>query len=80
MRASLERHMEMRVLRPETRMFCFLPQRVAARDDSGAAEGACLLIAGGEGALVGEGAGVVAEVPTVVAAGGGGGTVGPHTT
>jgi hypothetical protein len=66
--------MEMRVLRPETRLFFFLPQRVAARDDSGVAEGAGLLTAGGEEA------GVATEVPIAVAAGGGGGVAGPRTT
>jgi hypothetical protein len=44
-------------------MFCFLPRQVAARDDSGAAEGAW---AGGE-------AGVVAELHAVAAVAGGGG-------
>jgi hypothetical protein len=53
--------MEIKVLRPLMRMFCFLPWHVAARDDSGTAEGACLLT-GGEGARVGE-AEATAEVP-----------------
>jgi hypothetical protein len=62
MRASLEWHMEINVLRPLKRMFCFLPRWVAARDDSGVAKVARLLIAGGEGARAGE-AGAAAEVP-----------------
>jgi hypothetical protein len=66
--------MEMRVLRPETRLFFFLPQQVAAQDDSGVAEGVGLLTAGGEEA------GVATEVPIAVAAGGGGGVAGPRTT
>jgi hypothetical protein len=60
--------MDIKVLRPWTRTFYFLPRRAAARDDSGVAEGARI---GGE-------AGVVAEGPVAVAAaGGGGGTAGP---
>jgi hypothetical protein len=51
------------------RTFCFLPRWVAARDDSGAAEGAWV---GGE-------AGGAAEGPTGSAAEGGGGTTGPQT-
>jgi hypothetical protein len=70
MRASLEWHMDIKVLRPLTRMFCSLPRQVAAQEDSGAAKGAR---AGGE-------AGVVVEVPTAAMAGGGGGTAGPQTT
>jgi hypothetical protein len=52
--------MDIKVLRPRTRTFCFLPQRAATRDNSGAAEGAWI---GGE-------AGVVAEGPVAVAAAG----------
>jgi hypothetical protein len=60
--------MGIKVLRPRTRTFCFLPRRAAARDNLGAAEGA----------QTGE-AGVVAEGPIAAASvGGGGGTVGPR--
>jgi hypothetical protein len=46
--------MEIRVLRPLTRLFYFLPRRVVTRDDSGAAEGVGLLTTGGgEGARAG---------------------------
>jgi hypothetical protein len=38
--------MEMRVLRPLTRMLCFLPLRVAVLEDSGGAEGACIQASG----------------------------------
>jgi hypothetical protein len=31
--------MDIRVLRPRTRIFCFFPRRVEALDDSGASEG-----------------------------------------
>jgi hypothetical protein len=56
-----------------------MSQKVAARDDSGAAEGAGLLVAGGgDGAWVGEEAGVVAKVPAAVVACGGGGSTGPR--
>jgi hypothetical protein len=70
MRASLERHIEIKVLGPRTRIFCFLPRRVATRDDSIAAEGAQ---AGGE-------VGATAETPTGSMAGGGGGAAGPRIT
>jgi hypothetical protein len=61
--------MGIKVLRPRTRTFCFLPRRAATRDNLGAAEGAQT---GGE-------AGVVAEGPIAAASvGGGGGTVGPR--
>jgi hypothetical protein len=69
MRALLERHIEIKVLRPWTRTFCFLPRRAAARDDSGATEGAR---AGGE-------AGVVVEAPVGSAVGGVGGVANPQT-
>jgi hypothetical protein len=63
--------MDIKVLRPRTRTFCFLPRRAAARDDSRAAEGA----------QTGREAGAVAEGPVAVAvAGGGGGTTGPRMT
>jgi hypothetical protein len=52
------------------RMFCFLPLRVAAQDDSGAAEGAWQ--------LAGREAGAATEVPAAAAAGGGG-AVGART-
>jgi hypothetical protein len=55
--------MEIKVLRPLMRMFCFLPWRVVARDDSGAAEGVGLLAGGGEGARVRGEAGATAGVP-----------------
>jgi hypothetical protein len=67
MRASLERHIEIKVLRPQMRIFCFLPRQAAARDNSGATEGA----------RVGE-AGAAAEAPARSAVGGGGGDVGPR--
>jgi hypothetical protein len=70
--------MEIKVLRPLMRMFCFLPRRVAARDNSGADEGAGLLT-GGEGARAGGEAGATVEVP-VAAAGGGGESMGPRMT
>jgi hypothetical protein len=57
--------MEIKVLRPLMRIFCFLPWRVAARDDSGAAEGVGLLAGGGEGARVRGEAGATADVPTI---------------
>jgi hypothetical protein len=60
--------MDIKVLRPRTRTFCFLPQRAAARDDSGAAEGART---GGE-------AEAIAEGPIAVAAAGGGGGAAGH--
>jgi hypothetical protein len=69
MRVLLEWHMEINVLSPLMRMFCFLPLRVAPRDDSGAAEGV--------GRLAGREAGVAAKVPTVAA--GGGGAAGART-
>jgi hypothetical protein len=63
--------MDIKVLRPWTKTFCFLPQWAAAQDDLGAAEGART---GGE-------AGVVAEGPIAIAtARGGGGTAGPRMT
>jgi hypothetical protein len=71
--------MEMRVLRPKTRMLGFLPRRVAVRDDSGVAKGADLLVAEGEGARTRKEAGVAEEVPTVVTTDGGGGTADPRT-
>jgi hypothetical protein len=70
--------MEIIVLRPLTRTFYFLPRRVAARDDSGVAEGAGLLAAGGDGAWVEGESRATAEVPA--AAVGEGGTAGPQTT
>jgi hypothetical protein len=70
MRASFERHMDIKVLRSRTRTFYFLPRRAAARDDSGATEGA----------RAGGGAGAVAEGPMGLATGGGGGVVGPQIT
>jgi hypothetical protein len=51
---------------------------VAALDDSGEAEGACLS-AGGERAPVGGESWAAIEVPATTAVGGGGGTVGAHT-
>jgi hypothetical protein len=60
--------MDIKVLSPRTRTFCFLPQRAAARDDSGADEGAK---AEGE-------AGATVEGPVGLAACGGGGTAGPQ--
>jgi hypothetical protein len=69
--------MEIRVLRPLTRIFCFLPRCVAAQDDSGAAEGVGLLAGGGEGAQVGGEAGATTEVPIALAVDGGGGSTGP---
>jgi hypothetical protein len=69
--------MEIKALRPLTRMFCFLPWHVVARDDLGAAEGAGLLAGGGEGAWAGGEVGAAAEVPTTVVAGGGGGSMRP---
>jgi hypothetical protein len=63
MRASFEWHMDIKVLRPWTRTFYFLPQRVATRDDSGDAEGAW---AGGEVGAIAEG-----HAESVVGGGGG---------
>jgi hypothetical protein len=63
--------MDIKVLRPQTRTFYFLTRWAAARDDSGAAEGAQT---GGE-------AWAIAEGPIAVAAAGvGGGTAGSQTT
>jgi hypothetical protein len=64
--------METKVLSPLTRIFWFFPRRVAALDDSEAAE---------EGAQVGEEAGAAAQGPiATVAVDGGRGTAGPRTT
>jgi hypothetical protein len=68
MRASLEWHIEIKVLRPRTRTFCFLPRWAAARDYLRVVEGAR---ARGE-------AGAAAEAPTGSVVGGGGGVAGPR--
>jgi hypothetical protein len=60
------------VLRPLTRMFCFLPRRVAALEDSGVAKGACLRV-GGACERAGRESWVAAEVPAAAAVGGEGG-------
>jgi hypothetical protein len=65
--------MEMRVFRPLTRMFYFLPRRVATLEESGAAEGACLLARGACAPAGGESWAVV-EVPAATAGGEEGGT------
>jgi hypothetical protein len=59
--------MDIKVLRPQMRTFCFLPQRATIRDDSGDVEGAW---AGGE-------VGAAAEGLAGSAVGGGGGAAGP---
>jgi hypothetical protein len=63
--------MEIKVLSPLMRIFCFFPRWVAARDDSGVAEVGQWTRGEAEGA---------AKVPVGTAAGGGGGSVGPQTT
>jgi hypothetical protein len=65
----LEQHIDMRVLRRLTRMFCFLPRRAEALNDSRVAEGACLLV-GEARAPVGGEPWATAEVPIAVVAGG----------
>jgi hypothetical protein len=62
---------DIKVLRPWTRTFCFLPRWAETQDDSGATEGARI---GGEAGAVAEGS------VAAVAAGGGGGTAGPRMT
>jgi hypothetical protein len=69
----------MRVLRPFTRMFRFLPRREAALEDSGVAKGACPLV-GGARAPAGGKPWAAAEIPIAAAVGGEvGGTEGALT-